>query len=293
MSAVAASSPGRDYALGVVFITVSMLAWSTAGFFQRLIALDAWTLMFWRGVFGALTGLAWVAVQERGAVWRGFRGFGPAALAFSLASSVGMISFLWSLSLTTVAHVTIIYATLPFVAAVLAAVVLNERLTASTLGASLLALMGVAITVTGGWGEGDWRGDACAFAMVLTMAVMIGISRHHRAIPMVPAASLSAMLTMAVSSSFVPSFSVDGPTLGLLALFGSTNLGLGLVLFTLGAPRIPAVQTALIGALDTLTAPLWVWLAFDEAPRPITLAGGAVVMIAVVGHVLLERRRTA
>ena len=79
-------------------------------------------------------------------------------------------------------------------------------------------------------------------------------------------------------------------TLGLLVLFGLVNSAVGLTLFTLGARLLPAVETALIGSLDAPLAPLWVWIAFNEAPSLSTLAGGTIVFAAVALHVGLSGR---
>ena len=50
-------SPG-NYRLGLIFVTASAIAWSTAGLFTRIISLDVGTMLVWRGVFGALGILA-------------------------------------------------------------------------------------------------------------------------------------------------------------------------------------------------------------------------------------------
>ena len=62
------------------------------------------------------------------------------------------------------------------------------------------------------------------------------------------------------------------------------------VLLTLGARRLPAAETALLSLTETVLGPIWVWLAIDETPSLLTLAGGLIVMIAVVGHALLGLR---
>ena len=67
-------------------------------------------------------------------------------------------------------------------------------------------------------------------------------------------------------------------------------LRLGLTFFTIGSRLIPAAEAALISVLETPLAPLWVWLAFDEKVSPQVLIGGGVVMVAVIGHVLLQGR---
>jgi drug/metabolite transporter (DMT)-like permease len=75
-----------------------------------------------------------------------------------------------------------------------------------------------------------------------------------------------------------------------LAAFGLVNSALGLALFAIGSRYLPAVETALIGALDGALAPVWVWLVFAETPSSLTLVGGAIVFSAVTLHILYAAR---
>src|SRR5215469_4781004 len=52
--------------LGTILLTASAVAYSSAGFFTRLIPVDAWTLLFWRGLFAGSFLFAMVVLQERG-----------------------------------------------------------------------------------------------------------------------------------------------------------------------------------------------------------------------------------
>jgi drug/metabolite transporter (DMT)-like permease len=88
-------------------------------------------------------------------------------------------------------------------------------------------------------------------------------------------------------------FDVDAGDLALLGLFGASQFGLGLLLLALGTPLVSATRGALIGVLQTPLGTLWVWLAFAEAPAAATLAGGVIVMAAVVGDIVLPRPREA
>ena len=281
----------KNHRLGLALVLFSTVAWSTAGYFTRLIALDAWTLLFWRGVFGALTALLFLLVDRWGRVVPAFRTLGRPGIAFSAASGLGMICYLSSLRLTSVAHVAIIYACLPFVAAVFGAAFLRERTSLATLLSSLIAFAGIAVVMTDAGGEGSLAGDIVAIAMTLLMAVMIVIARRHRGIPMIPAAVLSALIAALASLPFAHPWAVDTRTMSYLAVFGATNMGLGLILFTSGSKHLPAAETALISSLEAPLAPFWVWLAFGETPLPATVIGGALVMAAVVGHVTISARR--
>jgi drug/metabolite transporter (DMT)-like permease len=285
-----------EYRLGLLLVTASAVAWSTAGFFTRLIPLGSWTMLAWRGVFGALGIAVVVLAMERPGAWLGFRRLGWPGWLFVAVSAGGMILFIASLRHTTVAHVAVIYATVPFLAAALGWWVRRERPTAGAIVASLAALAGVVLMVGLG-NDGGWLGDLLALGMTSAMAVMMVIARHFRHIPVMQAAGLSALLSALVSWPVGDPLAVSGHDLLLLALFGLVNSAVGLALFTYGARRLPAIETALIGSLDAPLAPLWVWLAFDETPSTSTIAGGLIVFAAVTVHVLAgavsSARRTA
>jgi drug/metabolite transporter (DMT)-like permease len=85
--------------------------------------------------------------------------------------------------------------------------------------------------------------------------------------------------------------SVSGVELLQLVLFGATQFGLGLLLLALGTPLVSATRGALIGTLQTPLGTIWVWLAFSEAPAMATLAGGAIVLAAVVGDIVIPRHK--
>ena len=85
--------------------------------------------------------------------------------------------------------------------------------------------------------------------------------------------------TLPLASLAVPS----AYDLGLLAAMGALQLGIGLFLFMRGAPHLTAAQVGLLSLLEVILAPIWVWLAFDEVPAPLSLIGGAVVLVRAGG----------
>ena len=270
--------------LGLALIVLSTVAWSTAGYFTRLISLDAWTMLAWRGFFGGV-GIAVAAFALERPRGRWLEIGGPAWL-FAVVSAIAMTLFIASLTLTTVAHVAVIYAAIPFVAAGLGWLVLRERPTASALIASAAALVGI-VFMAGFSSEGHWLGDLVAFAMTLCMAAMMIIARRFDDIAPLRSAALSTFISSLACWPLGHHLSVSAHDFALLALFGLSNSALGIGLFALGARYLPAVETALIGSLDAPLAPLWVWLAFNETPGPATIAGGLIVFIAVGAHLAI------
>lgn len=272
--------PSHRFA-GPLLILGSALAFSTAGLFTRVLPTDIWTLLFWRGVFGGLLIAGFILWRQRGATPAAFRAIGWPGLFAGACSTAATICFVSALRLTTVADVTIIYATAPFIAAGLAWLWLRERPTAATLAASLFALIGVGVMFDAVVSAGHLAGNLIALTMAGLMAAMMVVIRRHRAVSMLPASCLSAFACALIVLPLAQPLAVTAREFGLLALFGTTQFGLGLLLLTLGSRLISAARASLIANLELPVAPFWVWLAFGEVPSVSTLVGGAIVMGAV------------
>src|SRR5262249_32941439 len=89
--------------LGTLLLLASAVAYSTAGFFTRLIEVDAWTLLFWRGLFGGSFLAVVVAVQQRGHLWRSIRAMGWEGVVVAICSALATVCFLNAMRLTAVA----------------------------------------------------------------------------------------------------------------------------------------------------------------------------------------------
>jgi drug/metabolite transporter (DMT)-like permease len=279
--------------LGGLLIIVSAVAFSLAGFFTRLIPLDAWTLLFWRGIYGGLfIAGAIVWLNGRGTL-AAIRAIGPAGLLVAACSTVATICFINALQRTSVADVMVINATTPFFAAAIAWLWTRERESPITLAASVAAVIGVALTFDGALPAGRLFGNLLALIMTILISLMMVIIRRHRDTPMLPAACLSAFaLALLVAPAATPSAGF-GENFIYLVLFGAAQFGVGLLLLTLGTRLISATRCALIGSLETPLAPFWVWLGFAEITSLMTVVGGAVVMTAVVAEMLLTARNGA
>jgi drug/metabolite transporter (DMT)-like permease len=280
-----------DAGLGVVLIAGSAVAYSSAGFFTRLIHVDLWTLIFWRGLFSSAFLLAVAHAQHRRETLDLFRGLDRAGRVAAGFSTAAMFCYLAALRNTSVADVAIVYGTAPFVTAAVALVALGERATRVTLVCSALALTGVVVMFGGAHSAGDLGGDVLAFAMTVLMALMIISTRRSRCASSLPIAALSSLASSVVAAPLAHPGTPRLPQLAELALFGVTQLGLGLLLLTAGTRRLSAARVALVGGLDVPLAPIWVWLAFAETPNAATIGGGVIVIAAVTLNTLLSRPR--
>ena len=287
---MSASTASRDHLVGVALVVAATVSWSLTGFFTRVLGTDLATTLAGRSAFGVVfLGLLFVAREGRGAV-AAFLGMGRWGVAQAVASVVCALATISSLYHTSVADNAVIGAASPFAAALLARIFLGETVPPRTIVAGLVSLVGVGIVVSGSLGQGRLFGDLLAVVMMLAFAVMIVIARAHPDMPVAPPNLLAVALNFVLAAPFASFASVAPHDWGLLAAFGFTNFVLAGMLFLAGSKRIPAAESALIVALDLVFGPSVVWAAFAEAPTREGLIGGAIVLVAVIGHVAAGMR---
>jgi drug/metabolite transporter (DMT)-like permease len=284
-------SEQQHYRLGVTYVALSALMWSLSGLFMRSIETDLMTILFLRGIVSGTTVFLIFLAIERGRAWRVLAAMRWPTLAAAVLAALSMMSGLGSLYYTSIADSMVIYATVPFLTAGLAFVFIGERPSRATLIASAVAFAGVVYMVTDTQGGGTLLGKGLAVIMSLTVAMLAIVMRKHRDLQMLPAMAAGAWLCSVVMVWFADPFSVSLSDVGLIAAFGVVQNGMGLALYTFGAKHIPAVDASLLTALEVPLTPLWVWIFMNEVPSQATQIGGAVVLLALFGHIFAEVRR--
>ncbi|HTN97383.1 MAG TPA: DMT family transporter [Nordella sp.] len=279
-----------QHRLGLILVATAALFWSTSGLFVRTIGADLMTMLFWRGVFSGSAVMSVYLLMEGKAGFLRLRHLPLPVFAVAAMSAVGMITGIGSMRYTTVAEALIIYAMVPFVTAAFAWVFLGEKPSTRTMVASFVALGGVALMMKDASLDGSLFGKGLAVLTTLSMAAMTTVMRGHQKVPMLPAMAISAWLCSFVTFWFATPLAVSGQDFLLIAVFGVVQNASGLVLYAIWSRKIPAAEATLIAALEVPFTPLWVWLFLGETPAGAVLVGGAVVMLALFGHILTEIR---
>jgi drug/metabolite transporter (DMT)-like permease len=288
--AATAADLQRSYLAGIGTVLLATFAWSFSGVFTRLLTTDIWTAIAWRSFFGGLFLLIpYVAMNGRQSL-RVLLAIGRPGILFVLCQVICQACTVGGLYFTSVANVTVIYATSPFLAAGIAWWLLREKMRPRTMIAGLVAMAGIVIIVAGSLGGGHLLGDALAIGMTVSFAFIIVIPRARRDLPLLPTTILSAFATTLIFAPLSSPASLDVHNWSVLAGFGLTNFSIALFLFVFGARRVSAAEAALIGTLEIVFAPLWVWMMFAERPADTTLIGGALVLAVIVWHTYRDLR---
>lgn len=289
------AAPSVTYRQGVLLVLAATVFISTMGLGIRLMeAASFWQILFYRSI--ALSALLLIATaRESGgrpiaavaaAGWSGV--IGGLALVVAFAGGIAAIQ------LTSVANAMLLFATAPFMAALIGFAILRESVRRATLIAMALSLVGVAIMVAGGIAEGHWLGNLAALLQALGFAVFATTLRWRKSGDTLSAVLMGAMFSIIVAGAmcFVTgqSFAVSPRDLGLSLALGFFQIGIGLLLFTRGSKAVPAGELALLAMAEVILAPIWVWVLLGETASLSTVAGGAILLLALAGNALSGMR---
>jgi drug/metabolite transporter (DMT)-like permease len=288
--------PLPDHQKGLLLTTLGVLVLTPDSLLVRLIDAEPFGLLVWRGVLQVVGILAILALLHRGRITAPFRAVGRSGLLLAAVFSGSTLFFIVALSLTAVADVLVIVSAAPLAAALFSLVFLGEGVALRTWVAISLALLGIALLVSEDLGSGSLLGDVAAGLCALCIGGSLTITRHARAVSMVPAMALAGVVTAAVALPLALLLEhgpllYSGARLGYTLAMGLVVVPISFALITVGPRYLPAAEVGLLMLLETVLGPLWVWLVLSEYPGDLALAGGAVVVLTLAGHAMTGGRR--
>jgi len=281
---------------GLLYVFSAGLLWSTVGLGIRMIE-DAvvWQILLYRSISMSLFLYIVIRLRSGESPFSQIRCIGfPVALAgFALVAAYS--GGIYAIQNTSVANAMLLFATAPFIAAILGWLVLREPVRLATWIAIAVALCGILIMVSDKTGNVSMQGSLGAIGSALGFAVFTVALRWGRSGEMLPSIFLSGLFAIVImfcicqflGLSLVLDLHDGGVAMGM----GVFQVGAGLILYTLGSRSLPAAELALLSLAEVLLAPLWVWLFLNETVSINTLVGGTILLISIVGNAVSGKQR--
>lgn len=278
---------------GVLLMIAAALCWSTGGIFVRNVATtDGFEIVFWRSLFMVAFLFAVLAWWHRGAVWSKIAAVGRAGLLSGALLAATFFFFIFSLMRNTAANTFVLMSTGPFFVALFGWIFLRERVPTRTWTAIAVALAGVTLMFADGLDAGRSLGNLLALGVAIAFALnVVVLRRMHASVDMVPAVMIAGLISIAVALPLAPSLAPAPRDLALLAPMGCVQLGLGCLLMTKATRHLSAGEIGLLSLIETILAPLWVWIGVGERPGALALGGAAIVLGALLANQWAGLRR--
>jgi drug/metabolite transporter, DME family len=269
------------------FVLAAAIIWSTGGLFIKWTSLSGLELSFGRSLLAAIT----VAIFTRR---EGF-GLNRVTILASLLYAALLLLFVLATKETTAANAIFLQYTAPLYVLILEPLLYKEKFRQRDLLTVIACVIGMSLFFVGKLRPQDVTGNLLALASGLCFAFYFLLLRHpsarkvNRASSVIYGNLLVVLLCAPAGLAALPNLNAFD-ALAVLYL-GVIQIGVAYTLFTLGMARgIRSLDAGIVGYIEPVLNPIWVFLVLGERPSKWALIGGAIIISAVVVHTTLKAK---
>jgi drug/metabolite transporter (DMT)-like permease len=285
---------GAEGAPPILFVLAAALLWSTGGLFIKATELSAFELSFGRSALACVT-VAYFTRRE---------GFRPNAVTLVAAAlyAVLLLLFVMATKQTKAANAIFLQYTAPVYVLVFEPLMYGEKFRRRDIAVVVCCMAGVALFFVGRLRPEEMTGNLLALVSGVCFAFFMLLLRHPGASRVNRAASViygNLLLAIVTAPAFVAgAHKVTFRDLLIIVFLGVFQIGLAYTLFTHGVRRgVRSLDASLVGFIEPLSNPVWVFLFIGERPSGWAVVGGLIILAAVAAHTIrklsVERREVA
>jgi len=280
---------GLSHGQAVVLMVANAAMWSIAGVVTRqLESAQSFEITFWRSLFTVLSLLVLLPLTQGRDVFKGMRQGGASLWLSGVCWSVMFTAFMLALTMTTVANVLITMAMGPFFTALVARVVLGQRIDVRTALAIVMAALGIAWMFGAEVATQGWLGFVVALCVPLAAAVNWTVVQRAAvrglAVDLAPGVLIGAAISCLVTLPMSMPFQAVATDVAWLALLGLVQLAIPCLLSVACAKVLKAPEVSLLALLEVVFGIFLAWWGAGEEPSSSVLSGGLLVLGALLAH---------
>jgi len=279
-----------------VFLMVAVtLMWSIAGVVTRhLEHARSFEITFWRSFFTVASLMVILPFFQGREVFARIRNGNAALWISGVCWSIMFTAFMIALTLTSVANVLVTMSVGPFLTALFARIFIGYRIPVRTWIAIVVAGAGIAYMYAAQVSGGQMAGTLVALCVPLASAVNWTFVHRSQArcqnVDLVPSVLVGAVISTLTTLPLAMPLEASGHDIALLALLGLVQLAIPCTLSVVCARVLKAPEIALLASLEVIFGILLAWVGANEVPSQTVLAGGALVLGALVANELVGWR---
>ena len=241
-----------------------------------------WQILFYRSIFFLWVLIAFILLTYRKKTFQKIKEAGVPGLIGGIFLSTNFVAYMYAMMETTVANVVFIISTQTVFLPIVAYIFLREKISSRGYVAIVLAMIGVTLMIGDSFGTGSLKGNLAALTIPINFSVLVLIIRKYPKVDMIPAVFYAGILSCLYGLFLLEGIVISTKDIWLSFLLGVPQLAFGFIFITIGSRTTPAVMVGLLMLMESIFAPIWVWLFYNEIPPTSVLIGGIIILSAVV-----------
>jgi len=277
---------------GGLYCLIGALLLTPDALIIRWLSIEHHEVLFWRGLFFTFGFFFIVVFRHSGKTFRAIYQAGWAGVISGFLFAMNTYFYTQALQLTSAAAAMMIISTAPVFAAIVSWLFLKERISLPLLLTIACTLLGMGIILGDAAGINSLKGNLMAVGCAIFMALNFNWARYHSPKDITPGLVFGGLMVFVLGYLTTTSISASTSEVGFMFLSAAFLMPIGFVMLQIAPKYISATEVSLFLLLESVIAPIWVWIGLGEVPSSTTLLGSLVVLIAlIVYNLMLIKKR--
>ena len=288
----------KDEKIAIPIVLIAGLFWSFGPLVIRYVdqpELFPWQYLFARGLIIFIILNFYLYLNEGTSFVKNYLRIGLSGMVGSVGLASAMMSFIWSITHTSVAITLLCLAAMPLITALLGFIFLKEKISINTWISIVVAAIGIYIMAMNDQKIDNTTGLVFGLTSAFGFSIYSVSLRWRKETPQFTTVSLAGLICALFSFYIIiqsnSSLFSSSKNEMLFSLHG-TLVCIGLILYSIGSKHLPAAELTLLSLTEVIGGIFWVWLplfGINEVPSTNTIIGGFLIFISLIYYSLLTK----
>lgn len=278
-------------AKGLALTSLGVFIMSLESLFIKFTTISPFLFSFYIGIFMFISMISTFVFREKAVLKKALNSSIPILIICAILMGTSNIFFITAVKTTTVANVVIIFGTAALFSALFAYLFFKEKITINIIIASFFMFVGLFIIFNDELEIGSLNGNIYALLCTALFSMSFVLLSRYKQMNRVLLTAFSGLVLSIIAFFFCDDFSIDLKTLAIVMTMGLLISPISRVLLGTGAKYISASEVSLLMIIETIMAPVWVWIFLDEVPSSYTFIGGSIIVVTLVVNSLYTLKK--
>ena len=278
-------------AKGLALTSLGVFIMSLESLFIKFTTISPFLFSFYIGIFMFISMISTFIFKEKAVLKKALTTNLPMMIVCAILMGTSNIFFITAVKTTTVANVVIIFSTSALFMALIAFLLFKERPRKNVFIASFFMFIGLFIIFNDNLGIGSMEGNIYAILCTVFFSISFVLLSRFKEMNRLVITAFSGIILSLIAWFFVDELAIDSKTLAIVMVMGLLITPISRVLLGVGAKYIRASEVSLLMLIETVMAPIWVWIFLNEVPSIYTFIGGSVIIVTLIVNSLYTAKQ--
>ena len=278
-------------AKGLALTSLGVFIMSLESLFIKFTTISPFLFSFYIGIFMFISMISTFIFKEKAVLKKALTTNLPMLIVCAILMGTSNIFFITAVKTTTVANVVIIFSTAALFSALFAYLFYREKITKNIIVASFFMFVGLFIIFNDKLEIGSIEGNIYALLCTAFFATSYVILSRYKEMDRFILTAFSGLALSMIAFFFCDDLSIDFKTLAVVMIMGLLISPISRVFLGNGAKYISASEVSLLMIIETIMAPIWVWIFLDEVPSSYTFIGGSIIIATLIINSIYTLKR--